>query len=443
MWSAGTVVLMRFGNIAIMAIVARLVAPDQFGVFALAITAHGMVICLSELGVASAVARADVDLAKVAPTVVSIAVVMSLMLAAVLAAAAEPLANLVRIRLTRRGRCGFSPSVWRLPGRSRYRPRNYNASLEQRRIFLANSVAFGAASVVLVVLSSGSDGAMASRGRLLSGNSCPDILITGSVTHLSARLSENGTATAVRFGLPLAFANLLSQVLLNVDYIFIGRSMSTEDVGFYMLPSTSRDGRSLFSVRRLNGVVIPAFSVSNTSDRLDRKRWVALRRRRSRRLSDWSDDPGSRRSVDPHCYGEKWVAASRAVRLAVYGVLTVFGLLFANVAIAVGRTGILLGVQIAALVLLVPTMAIGIAGSAWSVSGWPTSRLSRRDDSGLPVRDPAIDRYGTLGRDPRNDSRQFRRRRLLEWSPGRQRVVQFANVQLLLGGASVLRCTSS
>ena len=45
-------------------------------------------------------------------------------------------------------------------------------------------------------------------------------------------------------------------------------------------------------------------------------------------------------------YGEKWLAAAPILSvLAVYGVLTVFGLLFANVVISVGRAGVPLGVQ--------------------------------------------------------------------------------------------------
>src|SRR2546430_15505870 len=58
-WSAGTTVLMRFGNIAIMAVVARIVTREAFGVFGLAVTAHMMLVALAELGVSAAVARSD------------------------------------------------------------------------------------------------------------------------------------------------------------------------------------------------------------------------------------------------------------------------------------------------------------------------------------------------------------------------------------------------
>ena len=36
LWSAGSTLFLRFANIGIMAIVARIVAPDAFGIFALA-----------------------------------------------------------------------------------------------------------------------------------------------------------------------------------------------------------------------------------------------------------------------------------------------------------------------------------------------------------------------------------------------------------------------
>ena len=60
-------------------------------------------------------------------------------------------------------------------------------------------------------------------------------------------------------------------------------------------------------------------------------------------------------------YGEKWAAAGPVLSvLALYGMVFVLGLLFANVLISTGKTGVLFAVQIAALVALLPALAVGV-----------------------------------------------------------------------------------
>ena len=345
-----------------MAIVARLVAPEQFGVFSagdrcpwhgdLSLGAGGGVCC----------GKGSVDIAKVAPTVVSIAVVSSLALGAAMAAAAEPLSELLGsadaagpLRVLALGVAVAGPFA--VPSAQLQR------EFQQRRIFLANSVAFGAGSAVLLALSYAGDGAMAFAWstvvrQLVSGA----ILITGVSRVYRPGFRRRELPTLLRFGLPLALANLLSQVLLNVDYVFVGRSMSTEDVGLYMLAFNIAGWPIAVLGSTLNGVVIPAFSRvqheqqarSNTLSRAAGT--VALIACPIGALTLALADP-----LILSVYGQKWTEAAPVLSvLAVYGVLTVFGLLFANVVIAVGRTGVLLGVQVAALLLLVPTMAIGI-----------------------------------------------------------------------------------
>src|SRR4051812_18218100 len=84
--------LMRFANIATMAVVARLVAPHDLGVFALAVTAYVMIVTFAEFGVSSALARSDLDPDRIAPTITTIALGTSLTLSLAMGVFAEPLA---------------------------------------------------------------------------------------------------------------------------------------------------------------------------------------------------------------------------------------------------------------------------------------------------------------------------------------------------------------
>ena len=80
-WAAGSTVLLRLSNIALMAVVARIVSPDELGIFTLAVTIHTVIVSVAELGTASAIARSDLDLGRIAPTVATVSIITSLLMA--------------------------------------------------------------------------------------------------------------------------------------------------------------------------------------------------------------------------------------------------------------------------------------------------------------------------------------------------------------------------
>ena len=81
MWNVASTFLLRISNIAVMAVVARIVSPEELGVFALAITIQVVLADMAALGVSSAIARSDLDEEKIAPTVTTISILTSLILA--------------------------------------------------------------------------------------------------------------------------------------------------------------------------------------------------------------------------------------------------------------------------------------------------------------------------------------------------------------------------
>lgn len=150
MWTGASTLLLRFSNIALMAVVARIVAPDQLGVFGLAVTAHAVLVSIAELGVASAIARSDLDVDKIAPTVTSIAIFSSLVLGGLMASFAGPLAGLLGSPLAEDPIRILAISValigpFAVPGADLQR------TFRQDLIFRANIVSFVPASAVLVM----------------------------------------------------------------------------------------------------------------------------------------------------------------------------------------------------------------------------------------------------------------------------------------------------
>src|SRR5689334_4777867 len=73
LWVVASNLLLRLANVLLTAIVARILSPKDFGVFAVALTAYVIVSSIGELGVSSCLFRADLDIDKLAPTVATIA----------------------------------------------------------------------------------------------------------------------------------------------------------------------------------------------------------------------------------------------------------------------------------------------------------------------------------------------------------------------------------
>src|SRR6516162_6890730 len=76
-WVVASNLLLRLANVALTAIVAHILSPRDFGVFAVALTAYVIVSSIGELGVASCLFRADLDIDSLAPTVATIALTSS------------------------------------------------------------------------------------------------------------------------------------------------------------------------------------------------------------------------------------------------------------------------------------------------------------------------------------------------------------------------------
>src|SRR3954453_11234177 len=95
-WSTLDVAVNRACTFAMGVVVARLLTPDDFGVYAVALVVHAIIVNVSELGVSTALMRGgeeSVDAA--APTVATIALLSSLVLGGLMALLAPSLAPLL------------------------------------------------------------------------------------------------------------------------------------------------------------------------------------------------------------------------------------------------------------------------------------------------------------------------------------------------------------
>ncbi|WP_457964474.1 oligosaccharide flippase family protein [Arthrobacter sp. D1-29] len=366
LWTAGSTVLLRLGNIALMAVVARIVSPRELGIFTLAVTVHAVIVSVAELGAASAIARSDLDLGRIAPTVGLISIVSSLAMAAPMFIFADSIAEVL-------GTAEAGPSMkimaigvaligpFAVPGALLQR------DFRQHVIFWASAIAFvpGSATLLLLALQgSGPESFAWSRivGQVVMGA----IILAATGRPLMPRLDLSVLRPLLAFGLPLAGANLLSQVLLNADYLFIGRMLSATELGIYFLAFSIAMWPTAVIGSMLNGLVLPAISAVRRDGgdvagavRLGVRTVALIAFPLAAFLCTFSA------ALVETIYGTAWLPAARVLSvLAIYGAVSVVGLFLANVIIATGRTGVLLGVQVCALAVLLPGLpsAINLGG---------------------------------------------------------------------------------
>lgn len=362
MWTGAAAMVLRFGNILVMAVVARIISPDELGVYALAITVYGFVVCLASWGVASAIGRSDLDADRLGPTVTTFALTSTCVIAASMAVAAGPIASLFNtpeavgpIRIL--AIAVAVQGLFAVPGAQLQR------EFRQDVLFRANLVAFVVSNTVLVLLATMISGAEAFAWSRVLGNLVVGVVILLALdTRYLPGWKKQFVGPLLRFGVPAALGSVLSQLVLNVDYLIIAREMSTTDLGYYMLAFNICAWPTAALGAVMEQIVLPAFS-GVRRDGGDLRLTVA---RAVRAVALVACPVGAFTLAFAHplietVYGARWLTAAPVVSvLAVFGVLYVLTMLFDNMMIASGRTGTMFLVQTVALTVLVPVLFLGV-----------------------------------------------------------------------------------
>jgi PST family polysaccharide transporter len=362
LWTGGSAILVRFSNVLVMAVAARIIAPEELGVYALAITVHGFVVCLASWGVTSAIGRSDLDADRLGPTVTTVALSTSCVVGGLMALVAGPIAAAFHapeaagpIRIL--AIAVVLQAVFAVAGAQLQR------AFRQDVMFRANAIAFVISSAILLLLTTVMNGADAFAWSRVAGTLTVGVIM---VRALEMRYKPGWHARYIgpllRFGVPAALGSVLSQLVLNVDYIVVGREMSTADLGYYMLAFNICSWPTAALGAVMDQVVLPAFSgVRRDGGDL---RSTVVRAVRTTALVACPIAGFTFAFAYPlieTVYGAKWLAAAPVLKvLALYGVLYVIGTLFSNIMIAAGRTMAMFAVQAVALIALVPVLIVGV-----------------------------------------------------------------------------------
>src|SRR5215510_14962868 len=362
LWVVASNLLLRLANVGVTAVVAHILSPHDFGVFAVALIAYSIIYCFAELGLSSILIRSDLDIDALAPTVASLSVLSSAVVAGAMVVFARPIgaalgsaaaAGPIKIMAI----LVLLMGVYAVPNAQMVR------DFKQDKIFMANAISFLPSTALLIVLAKVGSGAMAfAWSRVAAQAAMLAVLMAVAPRRYRPGFARSALSMILKFGIPLAGANFVNYILLNVDYVFVGRLLGAADLGVYVLPFTLASAPYSLFGNVINSVSMPAFSrVKHDPDLLKEAMAGALR--------------AVSLTVMPMCaimlalasplvltvYGEKWAASANVLEiLAIYGVVFIVCLLFANMLAGLGRTKFLFVLQLIWIGTLVPAMVLGV-----------------------------------------------------------------------------------
>ena len=361
-WNALSTLLLRLVNVVVTAVVAHILAPRDFGVFAVALTAYTIVFNISEFGVASCLVRADLNINVMAPTMFTVSLVTSAIAGVTMVAFATPIATALGSANGAQAIRVMSLAVL-IGGFSAVPGAQLTRDFKQDKLFLANVISLIPSTAALLILAKSGSGALAfAWSRVIASGVMCGVMIASVPRHYLPGISRRALSMLFRFGLPLAGANVVNFILINVDYAFVGHLMGSVALGAYVLAYTIASSPTLLLANVINSISMPAFSrVKSDPERLKNAMTNAVRV-----LS---------LIMMPMCflllalswplvltvYGQKWEASVEVLAiLSIYGGISIVCVLFANMLASLGKARFTLVVQLLWLGALVPAMAFGV-----------------------------------------------------------------------------------
>jgi lipopolysaccharide exporter len=364
LWSALNNLTLRVGTLVTGIALARLLDPEAFGVFAIALTVQTALITLSELGLAADLVRhGDID--RRGPTIATLSLVSSgLLTVGVLVAApsiagffttpdAAPVIQVMALTLVLAG-IGVVPYS------------RLQRHLRQKELFQIELVAFVLSTGLSIGLAVAGTGAMSiAIGRLVSQVAVVALMFTMTSSRPTLGWDRSIALSGLRFGLPLSLAGLLSLALLNLDNVVVGRLGGATLLGLYVIAFNLSAWPSSIVGTAIRAVAMPAFAqhAQDGHDGDGGPDGTGVLARSSALTWGIAVPMSVGLGVLAHpvvmiLYGSPWAAAAGAlVWLAPFGALRILTDVWVAYLTACGHSFMLLACQAAWFAALVPTMA--------------------------------------------------------------------------------------
>ena len=374
-WSMASGGLARLGTFASGILLARLIAPSEYGEFTVALVALVLLVNLNDLGMEVALVRWQGSVARVAPTATTVILGNSLVMFGIFVLAAQPFANALgapaagpMIRL-------MSLSVV-INGLFAVPSAMLTRSFRQDRRTLAQLLGFFAGMGVTIWLALLGMGAWSlAWGRLVTSFVVGLLHLLTTPTRFKPGWDQGAVAQLMRSGLPIAGATIVAVAMLNVDYIVIGAVLGSTELGLYQMAFNLSNWPVMFFSVAVARVSVPLFArLQQSPEDLDN----AFRRALTMMLLVTLPVClvlGVLASPLIHVvYGEQWLPSAAPLHLlAGLGLLRVICQLVADLLVAADRGRTWMYLNLTWIVLLVPSLWIG---ARWGLVGVGVAHVS-------------------------------------------------------------------
>ena len=369
-WSALSTIALRLGSLGLGIVLARVLAPEAFGVYALALTVQSVLMALSDFGLSTDLIRTS-EPERRAPTTAVLGLVLGGTLGAAMAASAPMIAAATGSPETA-GVLAVLAITLPLAGAGVVPYAALQRRFAQRPLFLIAAVDFAVSTAITLALLAAGTGVVALAIARVAAQTCTMVLLFVAARERPRLGWDREVApSALRFGLPVAIANLISWGVLGTDKVVIAGLIDPVALGYYVLAFNISTWPMTAVGQVVRSVALPAFSRAHEDGRpLPVAAATGLTWALAAPLGALLAALAA--PLVHVVYGERWAPAAAALGLlGVVGALRVVADLFSSAALAKGGSGrvaIVQGVWFAALTLaLVPAvLGGGFVGAAWA-----------------------------------------------------------------------------
>ena len=372
-WSALSTIILRLGQFIMGIVIARLVAPQEFGIFVVALTVLAIVANVSDLGLASAVIREVGRTRIIAPTVATIAIAASAVLTGVMFGFAPQLASALGSSAATQAVQLLSLTVLigsfgAVPGAILVR------DYQQGRKFAADGTSFIVSNIVLIVLALSGAGVLALVWSRIAGQVVSTVmLIVLARERYWPGFDRSEAGRLLKFSLPLAGASLVGFSIGNADFIAVGRISGATSLGTYNLAFNISSWPVSIFTSILNSVTLTTLSrAKGSADALRSHLRAALTVLASLSFPVTAICIALAYPLVELLYGERWILAAPLLAvLSVFGSIRVILALLSDLIVALGHSGLLVVLQLIWIAGLIPALVIfvslwGAVGAAWA-----------------------------------------------------------------------------
>ncbi|HKT02771.1 MAG TPA: oligosaccharide flippase family protein, partial [Rugosimonospora sp.] len=361
-WSLLGTMTAKVGSFAMGLVLARLLSPADFGTYAIALAATTILMNINDVGLIAATVQWRGRLADMAPTAGTMAAVFGVVIYGVFwlgaplfsaAAGDRAAASVVRILTL----------VIVIDGLTAVRSGALMREFKQDKLIVANTVGLAANAAIAIALASQGAGAYSFAWGQLAGAAATGVLVfVFAKVPVRFGFDRAVAAKLMRFGIPLAASLGVDAVVMNVQFMIIGRLVGATVLGYFLLAFNMSIWAQTVLGTAIRYVSVAGFSRLSEGD--EEELSSGVQRSMAALVTVVAPIVALTSALAAPLvqllYGERWVAAIPALRILV--ILTLGRMLIAlatDALMGAGATRATLWLNLAWAAALIPALWVG------------------------------------------------------------------------------------